>query len=286
MDGRQIDAVEFRANQRRDWGTAAKGWHDWQELLLGATALVSRRLVELAELEPGHRALDVAAGSGEPSLTAAKAVAPDGEVVATDISPEMLSYAGERASAAGVDNIQFVESDASSLDFEPESFDAALSRWGIIFEPAAEAAAARIRTFLKPASRMAIASWGPPERMPMLSIAMRTVMTRLEVAPPPPGAPGPLSRPTPEAIAGLLEAGGFSEIEVEEIEVEVEWESADEYARFTREIAPPITALLADRPRDVQDETWAAIADAARQHASADGSLRLRNLALLAVGRA
>lgn len=281
-----IDAAEFRANQRRDWGTAAKGWHDWQELLLGATAPVSRRLVELAELEPGDRALDVAAGSGEPSLTAAKAVAPDGEVVATDISPEMLSYAGERASAAGVHNIQFVESDASSLDFEPESFNAALSRWGIIFEPAAEAAAARIRSFLKPASRMAIASWGPPERMPMLSIAMRTVMTRLDVPPPPPGAPGPLSRPTPDAIAGLLEAGGFSDIEVEEVEVEVEWESADEYARFTREIAPPITALLADRPREVQDATWAAIADAAREHASADGALRLRNLALLSVGRA
>ena len=96
-----------------------------------------------------------------------KVAGPEGEVVATDISPEMLAYGRERASAAGFDNIDFVEADASSLDFRPESFDAALSRWGIIFEPQAEAAAGRIRGFLKSGARMAISSWGPPDRVPM-----------------------------------------------------------------------------------------------------------------------
>jgi SAM-dependent methyltransferase len=205
MEGTQLDAVEFRAGQRRDWGSAAKGWHDWQELIVSATAGVSRRLVEIAGIQAGDRVLDVAAGSGEPALTAAQVVGPQGEIVATDISPEMLAYARERAAAAGIDNVEFIEADASSLDFPPESFDAALSRWGIIFEPEAEAAAGRIRRFLKPGGRMAISSWGPPERVPMLAVPMRTVMTRLNVSPPPPGTPGPLSRPTSEAIAGILE---------------------------------------------------------------------------------
>src|SRR5438034_2428431 len=97
MEAAQLDAVEFRAGQRRDWGSAAKGWHDWQELILGSTAGVSRRLVELAGIESGDRVLDVAAGSGEPSLTAAKLVGAAGQVVATDISSEMLGYARERA---------------------------------------------------------------------------------------------------------------------------------------------------------------------------------------------
>jgi len=286
MEAAQLDAVEFRAGQRRDWGSAAKGWHDWQELILGSTAGVSRRLVELAGIESGDRVLDVAAGSGEPSLTAAKLVGAAGQVVATDISSEMLGYARERAAAAGIENIEFVEAEASSLDFPPYSFDAALSRWGIIFEPEAEAAAARIRGFLKPGARMAIASWGPPERMPMLAIPMRTVMTRLNVPPPPPGTPGPLSRPTREAIAGLLEGGGFSDVEVEEIEVELEWDSAEEFARFTREIAPPISALLANHPPEVREETWAAVAEAARPLTDTDGKLRLANLALVAAGRA
>ena len=122
--------------------------------------------------------------------------------------------------------------------------------------------------------------------MPMLAIPMRTVMTRLNVPPPPPGAPGPLSRPTREAVAGLLEGGGFSDVEVEEIEVELEWDSAEEFARFTREIAPPISALLANHPPEVREETWAAVAEAARPLTDTDGKLRLANLALVAAGRA
>jgi len=286
MEATQLDAVEFRAGQRRDWGSAAKGWHDWQELIVSGTAGVSKRLVEIAGIKAGDRVLDVAAGSGEPALTAAQVVGPEGEIVATDISPEMLSYAGERAAAARIDNIDFIEADASSLDFPPASFDAALSRWGIIFEPEAEAAAGRIRGFLKPGGRMAISSWGPPERVPMLAVPMRTVMTQLNVPPPPPGTPGPLSRPTSDAIAGLLEGGGFSDIQVEQLEVELEWDSPEEFARFAREIAPPITALLANHPPDVREATWAAVAEAVRPHADANGRVRLANLVLLASGRA
>jgi len=285
MEATQIDAAEFREGQRRQWGTAAKGWHDWQESIYSFTAPVSERLVEMAEIKPGDRVLDVAAGSGEPALTAARVAGPEGHIVATDISPDMLAYGRERAEAAGIDNVEFVEKDASSLDFPPETFDAALSRWGIIFEPQAEVAAARIRGLLKPGARMAISSWGPAERSPLLGIPMRTVMTRLNISPPPPGTPGPLSRPTPEAISSVLEGGGFSDVEVDELEVVFEWDSPEDFARMTREIAPPITALMANHPPAVQDETWAAIVEAARPHAGDDGRLRLTNLVLLAAGR-
>jgi len=285
METTQIDAGEFRSKQRRDWGSAAQAWHDWRELIVSATAPVSKRLVELADIKPGHRVLDVGAGVGEPALTAARIVGPEGRIVATDISEEMLSYARTHAVSAGIDNIDFIEAHASALDFPPETFDAGLSRWGIIFEPEAEAAATRIRSFLKPGARMAISSWGPPERVPMLALPMGTVMKRLNVPPPAPGTPGPLSRPTPEAIAGLLEGGGFGEVEVEEAEVEFEWESPEEFARFTREIAPPITALMANHPQEIQEETWRAVVEAAGSHADADGKVRLSNLALVAAGR-
>jgi SAM-dependent methyltransferase len=229
--------------------------------------------------------LDVAAGYGEPSLTAAKRAGAEGRVVASDISAEMLAFGRERAADAGVENIEFVESDAASLEFPEGSFDAALSRWGIIFEPDGEAAAARVRSFLKPGGRMAISSWGPPERVPMLAIPMRTAMQRLQVEPPPPGTPGPLSRPTPEALGGLLEGGGFSDVDVEEAEVVLEWSSPEEFTTFIKEIAPPITAMIAPHPPEVQDETWAAITEATREVAADDGSVRLSNVALLAAGR-
>jgi SAM-dependent methyltransferase len=286
METKTVEAGQFRAGQREQWNNAATGWRKWSELIDGASSGVSERLVELAGIEPGSRVLDVAAGYGEPSLTAARKTGTEGEVVATDISAEMLAFGRERAAVAGLENIRFVECDAASLDFPEASFDAALSRWGIIFEPDAEAAAAHIRSFLKPGSRMAVSSWGSPERVPMLSIPMRIAMQRLQVPPPPPGTPGPLSRPTPEALGGLLEGAGFSDVEVEEAEVTLEWKSAEEFTTFVKEIAPPISAMIAPHPQDVQDATWAAITEAIQQRAADDGSVRLSNLALLAAGTA
>src|SRR3954470_6086221 len=111
-----VDPAEFRAAQRSSWNNAATGWDKWQKHLLEWTGHVSDRLVELAGVEPGSRVLDVAAGLGEPALTAARKAGPDGSVVATDISPAMLAHARERASAAGVANIEFIECEASKLD--------------------------------------------------------------------------------------------------------------------------------------------------------------------------
>lgn len=281
-----IDAGEFRSRQRQDWNNASQGWRDWNELIDAGTAPVSKRLVELAGIKAGDRVLDIAAGYGEPSLTAAKVVGPDGSVVATDISAGMLAFGRQRAAAAGVENIEFVESEASSLDYPGGSFDAALSRWGIIFEPEGEATAARVRGFLEPGAKMAISSWGPPERAPMISLPMRTAFQHLNVEPPPPGTPGPLSRPTHEAISGLLVGGGFSDVEVEELEVEFEWASPEEFTRFTKDIVAPLTAMVAQHPPEAQEGTWAAITEAARAQASADGKVALKNLVLLAAGRA
>ena len=286
MSATQIDAVEFRAGQRRDWDNAAQGWKRWQELLFEATAPVSERLVELAAIKRGDRVIDVAAGNGEPSVTAAKVVGPEGKILATDISAEMLAFGRERAAAMGLENIEFVEIDASSLDYPAESFDAALSRWGIIFEPDGEAAAARVRGFMKRGARMAISSWGQPEEAPMISLPIRTVMAQLNVPPPPPGTPGPLSRPTPEALGGLLDGGGFSDVEVEQLTLEFEWDSAEEFTRFTKDIVAPINAMLSQHPDEVRDAAWGAVTEAARPFADADGKLRLKNLVLVAAGSA
>jgi enediyne biosynthesis protein CalE5 len=285
MESKTLDSGEFRDGQRTQWNSAATGWRKWSELIDGAAGGISERLVELAGVEPGSRVLDVAAGYGEPSLSAARAAGPEGKVVATDISAEMLAFGRERAEAAGLGNIEFVESDAAGLEFPEGSFDAALSRWGIIFEPDGEAAAARVRGFLKPGARMAISSWGPPERVPFLRIPMATAMQRLGVAPPPPGTPGPLSRPTPEALGGLLSDGGFSNVEVEEGDVTIEWESPEDFTTFIKEIAPPITSMIDPHPQELQDETWAAITEAIREEAGDGGRVRFSNLALLAAAR-
>jgi SAM-dependent methyltransferase len=286
MESSPIDPADFRESQHKHWDSAAMGWMEWSEFNDSADRHISERLVELAGVRPGSRVLDVAAGYGEPALTAARRAGPTGSVVATDISAEMLAFGRERAAAAGLGNVEFVESDSSSLDFPPESFDGAVSRWGIIFEPDAEAAAGRIRGFLEPGARMAISSWGEPDRVPFLSIPLRTAMERLDVPPPRPGTPGPLSRPTPAAIGGLLEGGGFSEVVVEQDEVTFEFDSPEHFTAYVRAIAAPIRAMIERHAGEAQEEVWDAITRAAAEAGGGSRPLSLSNAVLLASGAA
>src|SRR3954468_24645752 len=282
MESKAIDPVDFREAQHKNWDSAAVGWMEWSEFNDSADTHISERLVELAGVESGSRVLDVAAGYGEPALTAARAAGPEGGVVATDISAEMLAFGRERAAAAGLDNLEFIESDASSLNFPRASFDAAVSRWGLIFEPYAEAAAARIRGFLKPGARIAISSWGEPDQVPFLSIPMRTTMQRLDVPPPPAGTPGPLSRPTPAAIGALLAGGGFSDVEVEEAEVIFRFDSPEHFTAYVRAIAAPIRAMIERYAGAAQEEAWDAITQAAADAGDGSEPLILSNVVLLA----
>lgn len=282
MESNSIDPGDFRESQHKNWDSAAVGWNEWSEFNDRADAHISARLVELAGVQSGSRVLDVAAGYGEPALTAARKAGPEGHVVATDISAEMLAFGRERAAAAGLRNVEFMQSDASGLDFPHSSFDAAVSRWGIIFEPDAEAAARRIRGFLKPGARIAISSWGEPDQVPFLSIPMRTTMERLDVPAPPAGTPGPLSRPTPAAIGGLLEGGGFSEVAVEQDEVTFEFDSPEHFTAYVRAIAAPIRAMIEQHAGEAQEAAWDAITQAAAAAGAGSKPLIFSNVVLLA----
>jgi SAM-dependent methyltransferase len=164
MTSTTFDAVQYKTRLRAEWRDAPLGWRVWFDVLDAENAgfAVSRRLIQLAGIGPGDAVLDVAAGYGEPGLTAARAVAPNGLVVCTDISGEMLSYGAERAAAEGLDNVKFIECDAEELVFDEGSFDAVLSRQGLQFLPDVGGVLARLYAFLKPHGRLAAAVWGQP----------------------------------------------------------------------------------------------------------------------------
>ena len=286
MSSPEIDPAQFRDAQKESWGEAAAGWKKWSGWWDRCASAVSERLVELASVESGSRVLDIAAGYGEPSLTAARKAGGEGTVVSTDIAAEMLAYGRERADAAGLQNIEFMVSGANDLDFPHESFDAAVSRWGIIFEPDGEGTAGRIRGFLKPGARFAISSWGTPEQVPMIARPMKAAIGFLGIDPPPPGTPGPLSRPTPEEIGGLLQGGGYSEVQTDEMDIDCDWSSPEEFTTYVREVIAPITRMIEAQPEEVQPEAWKAIEDDIRELAEDDGSLSLPNRVLFAVGQA
>jgi enediyne biosynthesis protein CalE5 len=130
------DPEQFKQAQRQAWGRTASGIKTWWPVLEEGYQKLSDKLVELAGVRPGSKVLDVATGSGEPAITAARRVQPNGKVLATDISPEMLEIGRERAEKLGLQHIiEFRESDAESLKLPDKSFDAVLCRMGLMFLP-------------------------------------------------------------------------------------------------------------------------------------------------------
>src|SRR2546423_6982209 len=119
MESQAVDAVEFRDGQRQQWKKGAEGWRKRSDFIDAALAHVGKRMVELAGVEPGSRVLDVAAGYGEPSLTAAAVAGAEGKGVATGISPQMLAYGRGRAAGARLGDRELVQSEAARLGVPP-----------------------------------------------------------------------------------------------------------------------------------------------------------------------
>ena len=280
-----FDPAQYKASIRAEWRAAAPGWWAWVEVLEAEDGggAVSRTLVELAGIGPGDAVLDVAAGYGEPGLTAARAVAPGGRVVCTDISAEMLAVGRERAAAEGLDNLQFVECDAEELVFEEASFDAVLSRQGLQFLPDVPGVLTRLHAFLKPHGRLAAAVWGPPGTV-QFAAPVPVIRAELQLPPPPAGIPGPFALADAAQLAELVEAAGFTDVQTGTVTAIYQTDSPELATRWLRAVAPPISSLVDGRPPEVQERVWAKVTQAWAPYTTADGRVRLENQAVWVTG--
>ena len=276
-----FDPARYKATIRREWRDAAPGWRAWVEVLEAEDGggAVSQTLVRLARIGPGDMVLDVAAGYGEPGLTAARAAAPGGHVVCTDISGEMLAVGRERAAAEGLDNLEFIECDAEELAFEEASVDAVLSRQGLQFLPDVAEVLARLHSFLKPHGRLAAAVWGPPQAV-QFAAPVPVIRAELGMPPPPSGMPGPFALADAGQLAELVKAAGFTDVETGTLTTIYRIGSPELATRWLREVAPPITSLVDGQPPEVQERVWAKVTRAWAPYTTADGRVRLENQAV------
>jgi ubiquinone/menaquinone biosynthesis C-methylase UbiE len=284
MAGTTFDPVQYKASIRTEWRDAAPGWRAWVDVLEAEDggAAVSRSLVQLAGIGPGDAVLDVATGYGEPGLTAARAAAPGGHVVCTDISGEMLAVGSERAAAEGLDNLQFIECDAEALAFEEASFDAVLSRQGLQFLPDVADVLPRLHAFLKPHGRLAAAVWGPPQAV-QFAAPMPLIRAELQL-PPPPAGPGPFALGDADQLAELVEAAGFTDVGTGTATAIYQTGSPELATRWLREVAPPISSLIDSQPPEVRQRLWAKVTQAWAPYTTSDGHVRLENQAIWVTG--
>lgn len=276
-----FDPVAFKEAQRKDWKAAAPGWRRWYDVVEAEAGgrVVSRKLVELAGLGPGDTVLDVATGYGEPALTAARAVAPGGRVVATDIAEDMLAFGRERAFQAGLDNIEFLAADAEALRFDDETFDVILSRQGLQFLPDVSGTLRVFHSFLKRAGRLAAAVWGPLETV-QFALPIPVIFKELELPPPPPGQPGPFALADADALARLVSDAGFQDVETGAVKAIYETASPEDFTQWTRDVAPPIVNLVKGQPPEVQERVWRNVTGAWAPLVTPDGRVRTENTAI------
>jgi enediyne biosynthesis protein CalE5 len=280
MSEQPADSKRVRREQREFWNNAAPGW---KQLFVGldrAAQHVSDRLVELAGIREGNRVLDLATGSGEPGVTAARKVGPRGLVVATDQSSAMLALARERAATLGLSNIKFVETDAETLAVDERDFDAAVCRWGLMFVPDLDAAARRIVQLLVAGGTFATAVWGPPEKVPMISLGEDAVRALAKLPAPPPDAPHPLKLADTKPLERALSRSGFKDIRVEPIIVSFEWKSAAAFTEQRRAMSAPFRAVLSRQIPELQLQILNAVTESAGRYADSSGVVRMDNEAI------
>ncbi len=273
------------ARQRQQWDRVASGWKKWWRTIENGAQCVSVRMVELAKVEPGQRVLDIATGIGEPALLAASRVGSSGRVVATDLSSKMLAIARERASTSGLTNVEFIEADADRLDFPDDSFDAILCRWGITSLPHPLTTMVAIRRMLTPNGWFATSVWEEgSEGRPLASLAAAVAREMFDLASPQPAVP---CRPdsAENALAKEMTHAGFTHVHVEEMTLNLEFTSTEDCTQYLEDVSPELAALLSDRSSGQQAEYRQRLAHKLRPYVMADGSVRIPNIAICAVGR-
>lgn len=279
MNTQSNDLARDKEEQRQQWDSVAIGWKKWWPTIENGAQDVSKRMIELAEVKPGQRVLDIATGIGEPALLAASHVGPAGRVVATDLSSQMLDVARERATTLGLTNVEFLEADAERLDFRDGSFDAILWRWGPTDLSNPSNALIAIRRMLTPDGSFVASVWeAGPKARPLASLAMTVAQEMFDM-------PSPEPSPPENALEKEMIDAGFSDVRTEEVALTLAFASTDDCTQYLMDVSPGFASLFSDKSSGRQAEYRRRLAEKLQQYVTADGGVRIPNVALCAAGR-
>lgn len=269
---RLFDATKYKQTTRSQWETAAEPWHRWGDLLTRWLGAATERMLDMAGIGEGSRVLDVAAGAGDQTIQAGRRVGSQGHVLATDLSSTILEFAMERSRQAGLSNVQTRELDGERLtDLEAGSFDAVISRVGMIYFPDQHKALIGMRHALREGGRVAAMVYSTADRNEFFSVPVSIIQRRANLPAPVLGQPGPFSLGGQGALAGAFEKARFTNIEVEMIDAPLKIESAAECVRFEKESFGALHQMLSGLDASAQNDAWSEIEETLAQFESPEG---------------
>ncbi len=171
------------------WKEGARYWERHREVIERMFAPVTNALVEAAGVVSGMTVLDVATGPGQPALTLARVVDDEGRVVGADVVPAMIEAARREAERTRVANVTFEIASAQELPFDDASFDAVVSRFGVMLFPSPLEGVREMLRVLRPGGHMALAVWSQVRNNPFHYLFTDLFERHFEPEPPQPDAP-------------------------------------------------------------------------------------------------
>jgi SAM-dependent methyltransferase len=262
----RFDAAKYKQTTREQWQGAAKAWNEWGPFLRKWLGESTEAMFDMAGIAAGSRVLDVAAGAGDQTLLAADRVGPRGYVLATDISPAILELAARNARDCGFENVETKVLDGENLDVPEGSFDAVISRVGLIYFPDQQAALQSMKRALKPGGRVAAIVYSTPDKNAFFSIPVSIIRSRANLPPPLPGQPGPFSLGAPGVLEETFRTAGFRDVKCKTFAAPLRMSSAAECVRFERESFGALHQMLSGLDEQARTAAWGEIAARLRQY--------------------
>lgn len=255
----EFDPVKYKQTTFEQWQAAAEAWYRWSPLLHQWLGSTTDKMLDMAEINADKRVLDVAAGAGEQTVTAAKRVGSTGYVLATDLSPEILSFAQIQAKGAGLENVETQPMDGEALTLEDESFDAVISRVGLIYFPDQQKALREMLRVLKPGGKAAAVVYSTPDKNEFFSIPVSIIRNRAKLPPPLPGQPGPFSLGAAGVIEIAFEQAGFIKVSAIRVDSPVKLPTAKDCVQFEKESFGALHQMMSGLTADEKEAVWAEI---------------------------
>lgn len=266
------------ADQIRYWNEdQGPKWVAYQEALDAVLAPFTDVLLGAAALRRGERVLDIGTGCGASALEAARAVGREGRVTGLDVSVPMSAHARTRAAALAETEpdaapVTFEVADAAVYNWPAGPSDVAISRFGMMFFDAPDAAFSNLRRGLTRGGRQVFVAWQGLFENQWVSVPLTTMLEHVPAPePPPPGAPGPFAFADPERVRAILDSAGFTDIAITPFTAAMRLGAdAEEAARFAVEMGPASRLAREADPAAVPTLT-AALEEAMRPHEGPGG---------------